>query len=105
MRTVVPAEPAARSRRTEALPTRDERPVVQPPTSLSFSEVLHGLAREVDRGQGVVSFALRGNPFSDDNKGMIALQAGVYRYVESVDLVTRLVDRASGAVKTVLQNQ
>jgi hypothetical protein len=36
---------------------------------------------------------------------LIALQAGVYRYGEAVDLASRLVDRATSAVKTVLQGQ
>jgi hypothetical protein len=29
----------------------------------------------------------------------------MYRYVEAVDLASKLVDRATGAVKTVLQSQ
>jgi hypothetical protein len=36
---------------------------------------------------------------------LIALQAGVYRYGEAVDLASRLVDRATTSVKTVLQGQ
>ena len=36
---------------------------------------------------------------------LLALQAGVYRYGEVVDLASRLVDRASSAVKTVIQGQ
>jgi hypothetical protein len=106
MRTVLPAERALHKRSAEVLPAHDERPAGPAAASnTSFSEVMRGLAREVDRGEAVVSFALRGNSLSGDNQGMIALQAGVYRYVESIDLVTRLVDRASGSVKTVLQNQ
>jgi hypothetical protein len=38
-------------------------------------------------------------------EALIALQAGIYRYSEAVDLVTKLVDRATQAVKTTLQNQ
>jgi len=36
---------------------------------------------------------------------LIALQAGVYRYGEVVDLASRLVDRATSSVKTVLEGQ
>lgn len=71
----------------------------------SFSRVLNRLAREVDRGERVVRTALRGNLYADDTRGMIALQAGVYRYVEAVELCTKLVDRAAGAVRTTLQSQ
>ena len=67
--------------------------------------MLQRLASEVDRGERVVRTALRGNPYADDTRGMIALQAGVYRYVEAVELCTRLVDRAAGAVRTTLQSQ
>ena len=34
---------------------------------------------------------------------LIALQAGVYRYSEAIDLASRAVDRATSGVKTVLQ--
>ncbi|MFW5740157.1 MAG: hypothetical protein ACOC1F_07310 [Myxococcota bacterium] len=73
--------------------------------SESFQGVFKNLAKEVDRGERVVRTALRGNPYADDARGMIALQAGVYRYVEAVELCTRLVDRAAGAVRTTLQSQ
>ena len=36
---------------------------------------------------------------------LIALQAGVYRYGEVIDLASRLVDRATSSVKTVLEGQ
>ena len=35
---------------------------------------------------------------------LIALQAGIYRYSEAVDLAGKLVDRAGNAVKTTLQS-
>jgi hypothetical protein len=82
-----------------------EHPRAPPQDSPTFSQVLQRLAGEVDRGEAVVSHALRASPSGDDSRSMIALQAGVYRYVEAVDLCTRLVDRAAGAVKTTLQSQ
>lgn len=75
------------------------------PSPGSFGRVMKRLAAEVDKGERVVRVALRGNPYADDDRGMIALQAGVYRYVEAVELCTKLVDRAAGAVKTTLQSQ
>ena len=80
-------------------------PPSSPNTSGSFHQVLHRLASEVDRGERVVKTALRGNPYDDDARGMIALQAGVYRYVEAVELCTKLVDRTTNAVRTTLQSQ
>jgi hypothetical protein len=67
--------------------------------------VLEKLAQQVDRGERVVGHALRGNPYAGDERGMIALQAGVYRYVEALDLSAKLIDRAAGAVRTTLQAQ
>lgn len=83
---------------------RPQAPIAPDPGG-SFSEVMKRLGKEVDRGERVVHHALDGNPFANDAQGMIALQAGVYRYVEAVDLVSRLVDRATGAVRTTLQSQ
>ncbi len=34
---------------------------------------------------------------------LIALQAGVYRYSEAIDLASHLVNRATNGVKTVIQ--
>lgn len=39
-----------------------------------------------------------------DAGDLIALQAGIYRYSEAVDLTGKLVDRASQAVRTTLQS-
>jgi hypothetical protein len=34
---------------------------------------------------------------------LIALQAGVYRYSETIDLASRLLDHITGGIKSVLQ--
>lgn len=87
-----------------SLPRAPDPPSAPDPSG-SFHQVLHKLASEVDRGERVVKTALRGNPYDDSSRGMIALQAGVYRYVEAVELCTKLVDRTTGAVRTTLQSQ
>lgn len=72
-----------------------------------FARVLEGLGREIQRGESLMSRAIdpaRGGE-SISPAGLIALQAGVYRYSEAVDLASRLVDRATSSVKTVLQGQ
>ena len=63
-----------------------------------------GLGREADRGEALVQSALRGGG-SADATDLLRLQAGVYRYTESIDLATKLVDRATSGVKTVIQGQ
>jgi hypothetical protein len=71
----------------------------------SFAGLLRGLGREVDHGESTLRKALA-SPRSAANLGpaeLIALQAGVYRYSEAIDLTSRLVDRATSAVRTVVQ--
>ena len=36
---------------------------------------------------------------------LIAIQAGVYRYTQELELASKLVDKATGAVKQTLQSQ
>ncbi len=70
----------------------------------AFHRLLHGIGREVARGEATVRGALH----AGGNMGaaeLLALQAGVYRYSESVDLAAKLVDRASSGVRTVVQGQ
>lgn len=68
----------------------------------SFQKALRGIGRAVDGGEALVAGAARGNLGSLDSAQLIALQAGIYRYSEAVDLVAKLVDRAATAVKTVV---
>lgn len=69
-----------------------------------FAKILAGLGREVDRGEGLVDKAVHGGK-ELGNVELLALQAGVYRYSEAVDLTAKLVDRATSGVKTVIQGQ
>jgi hypothetical protein len=70
-----------------------------------FAEILRGLGREIDRGEASIRSAVHSMGAGADlgPVGLIALQVGVYRYSEAIDLVSRVVDRATSAVKTVVQ--
>ena len=74
-----------------------------------FARVLHGLGHEVQRGEALVRQATARAGGADaatlDAGELIALQVGVYRYTEAIDLASRLVDHATTGVKTVLQGQ
>jgi hypothetical protein len=91
--------PTAReSELTPQSPSREEAPS-------SFAQVLRGLGQELGRGETTVRSAIvsmRGGADLGPAQ-LIALQVGVYRYSEVIDLASRLVDRASSAVKTVVQ--
>ena len=70
--------------------------------AVSFQKALKGIGRAVDGGEALIAGAARGNLGGMDSGQLIALQAGIYRYSEAVDLVAKLVDRAATAVKTVV---
>lgn len=75
------------------------------PEGPSFGQVLKGLGDETARGERMVQRALHagGGGHEVSAAELIALQAGVYRYVEVVDLTSKLVDRATQGIKGVVQ--
>src|SRR5262249_45439317 len=91
---------SARTRPAAVAKVEDEGPS-------AFARILHGLGREVDRGEALVRRASLAGAGAQEigNMELLALQAGVYRYSEAVDLSAKLVDRAASGVKTVLQGQ
>jgi hypothetical protein len=72
------------------------------PADATFSKALKGIGGAVDRGEALIARAAHGNLGDLDSGQLIALQAGIYRYSEAVDLVAKVVDRAATAVKTVI---
>ena len=77
---------------------------VEPSEESSFAKLVRGLGREVDRGETMLQKAIAGQKDLGPTE-LLALQAGVYRYTEAVDLSAKLVDRATNGVKTVIQGQ
>lgn len=67
-----------------------------------FQKALGALGHEIDHGEAVVQRALSASGHMGPG-ALIALQAGIYRYSEAVDLTAKLVDRASTAVRTTLR--
>jgi len=72
----------------------------EPELESPFSRALRGLGREIDVGERQVAGASQLRSY--DTGTLIALQAGIYRYTEAVDLASKIVDRASTAIHTVL---
>jgi hypothetical protein len=114
----MPVEKAGISARVSLVPL--DAPHVTPhrtvaaPTSVQvgegpspFARLLRGLAAEVERGESLTRAAMGaagggGHLAAGD---LLALQAGVCRYSEALDLAARLVDRSAASVKAVLQGQ
>jgi predicted NBD/HSP70 family sugar kinase len=68
-----------------------------------FGQVLKAIGAEIDRGERLLRGVVAG-PGDIDPAQLIALQAGIYRWGEAVDLAAKLVDRAGSAVRVTLQN-
>jgi hypothetical protein len=71
----------------------------------AFAIVLAGLGREVSGGEALVRRAETCRAGDLGAPDLLALQAGVCRYGEAVDLAARLIDQARGTVKTVVEGQ
>jgi len=103
--TLEKAEKVARPETERAAPVGPATSTDDGPSP--FARILHGLGREVDRGETLVRRATNAGTSGQEigSTELLALQAGVYRYSEAVDLSAKLVDRAASGVKTVLQGQ
>ena len=84
-----------------------EAPVPEAGQVSPFARLLHGLGNEAKAGEATIRSAVRASAAGKDlgPSELLALQAGVYRYSEVIDLAAKLVDRASNGVKTVLSGQ
>jgi hypothetical protein len=89
------------------IPTSGSPPSSAPSDTPSpFAQLLRGLGHEVQGSETMVHQAIasaRGGELKPAE--LIALQAGVYRYSEAVDLASRLVENATSGLKTVIQGQ
>jgi len=96
------------------LPQIDERsaPERPAPTHLpgreapsAFAAVMQRFSKEADRGEATVHRVLDAarHAVPLDPASLLALQAGIYRYGETMDLAARIVDKVSGGAKTILQ--
>jgi hypothetical protein len=102
--------PAVREARLTppAVPTTGASPPSSAPSSTPspFAQLLRGLGQEVQGSETMVHQAIASARGGQLEPGaLIALQAGVYRYSEAVDLASRLVENATSALKTVIQGQ
>ena len=80
-----------------AAPSRPET------TGPHFALALKALGRQIDVGEKLVQRALAPGAAQLSPGELIALQAGIYRYSEAVDLAAKLIDRAGFAIRTTLQ--
>lgn len=76
------------------------------PATTSFADALRGAASSLSEGQTRIDRAIRRGSRGETDPGhLLALQAGVYRYTQELELASKLVDKATGALKQTLQSQ
>lgn len=73
------------------------------PTDRSFGHLLVDFSARIDSGERLLGNAAAGSYAGLDAGELIALQAGIYRYSEAIELGAKLVDRAASSVRAVLQ--
>ena len=73
----------------------------------SIGPQLFDIARELESDRAALDAAIRRAEFGGRFRArdLIALQLSVYRYAETMDVVSRVVDRSVSAAKTLLQSQ
>ena len=104
---IAPSEsrPAALPLVSTSTPATAAGPAARPDEPSPFAQLLHGIGRALTSGEATMHHALHAAHGGHDMgpAELIALQAGVYRYSETVDLASHLVDRTTNGVKTVIQ--
>jgi hypothetical protein len=73
----------------------------------SFRDVLEDAAKSIDRGRRQLDRAIArghaGQTLSQEQ--LLALQGTVYRYTQELEIASKLVDKSTASVRTVLQSQ
>jgi len=100
----------------QVLPNSDARPINRPqhvqapdPTTapkstetVSFAATLNRVGKEMNAGEGLIEKATHATSAMPLHE-VVALQAGMYRYTETLTVVSKSVDGLTNGLKTVLQ--
>lgn len=92
---VLPKEGAKEATKPSLLPA--------PTEPSQFAKMLHGMGQEITNGEQMVHAALHSAGSDIGPTELLALQAGIYRYTETIDLASKLIDHATSGLKTVVQ--
>lgn len=68
-----------------------------------LSQMLENLVNGQDKMTKIMHMALSGKQFSPTD--LIAMQAGVYRFSQELDLTSKVVEKATGGIKQTLNTQ
>lgn len=68
-----------------------------------FAKMVEDLVRGQDKMSKIMNIALSGRQFSPSE--LLAMQAGVYRFSQELDLTSKVVEKATGGIKQTLNTQ
>lgn len=82
-------------------------PAASPRSSSTFAEALRSAVGSMAESERAMERGLRAARRGKDLDAgqLLALQAGVYRYSQELELASKLVDKTTGAIKQVLTSQ
>lgn len=99
-------EPTAHTATPASFQEALRRATATPPNDAA-ERILHDASASIERGErllnGVIRAAERGRSFT--NEELIAVQAGVYRYTQELELAGKLVDKLTSAIRQTVQSQ
>ena len=86
---------------------RHTRPKSQSVKGSSFRDALKKTANSIASGEKLIDRAIRSASRGQGMKPeqLIALQAGVFRYTQELELASKLVEKTTGAIRQTLQSQ
>jgi hypothetical protein len=102
IRIATEAAPKVHTETVRAPEARTTAPERAPGEKSAFQRVVEGLGKEINTGERMMRGALGAGGSELGPSELLALQAGVYRYSEAVDLASKLIDKTSNGVKTII---
>lgn len=94
--------------RPDAVTTKAAEPVDQKPSTSKVAEGLGRMLSDMEKGQGVLDKLINqglGGSQKLDNNQLLALQAGMYKYTQELELTGKVVEKATTGLKDTLKTQ
>jgi hypothetical protein len=94
--------------RPDAVSTKAAEPVSQKPGASKMADGLSRMLGDMEKGQGIldklINQGLSGKEKMDNNQ-LLALQAGMYKYTQELELTGKVVEKATTGLKDTLKTQ
>ena len=94
--------------RPDAATTRAAQKVDEKPSTSKVAEGLSRMLGDMEKGQGIldklINQGLAGKNKLDNNQ-LLALQAGMYKYTQELELTGKVVEKATTGLKDTLKTQ